>query len=32
MEKDVLDAAAKFAKYAIAAYGEFGLKFKDEHG
>ncbi|KAL3138208.1 hypothetical protein ABBQ38_005429 [Trebouxia sp. C0009 RCD-2024] len=32
VDKDVLDTAAKFAKYAIAAYGQFGLKFKDEHG
>lgn len=32
VDKDVLVAAAKYAKYAIAAYGEFGLKFKDECG
>ena len=32
VQQDVLNTAAKFAKYAIAAYGQFGLKFKDEHG
>ena len=32
VEQEVLDTAAKFAKYAVAAYGQFGLKFKDEKG
>ena len=30
MDTDTLNSAAKFAKYAIAAYGQFGLENKDE--
>lgn len=30
VDTDTLNSAAKFAKYAIAAYGQFGLSNKDE--
>ena len=32
VDEETLNTAAKFAKYAIAAYGKFGLKYKDERG
>ena len=32
VDRDTLTTAAKFAKYAIAAYGNFGMQYKDENG
>ena len=32
MDDETLLTASKFAKYAIAAYGQFGLDYKDETG
>ena len=32
MDDETLHTASKFAKYAIAAYGQFGLDYKDETG
>ena len=32
VDQDTLTTAAKFAKYAIAAYGNFGMQYKDENG
>ena len=32
MDDETLHTATKFAKYAIAAYGQFGMDYKDETG
>ncbi len=32
VDQETLNTAARFAKYAIAAYGKFGLDYKDENG